>query len=153
VLGLKQPLAHDLKDEVLMAKVLELKAAGIEVMASFNLGNDGDILSVEAAVSDFCTATQTNLAEFIIHTPFPGTPQFTQMENEGRLLTKDWSKYNGANVVFSPLHESPESLLNRYLALWRWFYSDINQEQVSARYVRAFGGGFMRQSVPAPAGA
>lgn len=153
VLGLKQPLAHDLKDEVLMAKVLELKAAGIEVMASFNLGNDGDILSVEAAVSDFCTATQTNLAEFIIHTPFPGTPQFTQMENEGRLLTKDWSKYNGANVVFSPLHESPESLLNRYLALWRWFYSDINQEQVSARYVRAFGGGFMRQSVLAPAGA
>jgi radical SAM superfamily enzyme YgiQ (UPF0313 family) len=146
VLGLKQPLAHDLSDPVLRAKVAGLKAAGIEVMASFNLGNDGDILPVEAAISAFCTATQTNLAEFIIHTPFPGTPQFAQMESEGRLLTRDWSKYNGANVVFSPLHESPEALLNRYLALWRWFYSNINQEQVSARYVRAFGGGFMRQS-------
>ena len=149
VLGLKQPLANDLNDEVLMAKVVELKAAGIEVMASFNLGNDGDIDPVEAEISSFCTSTQTNLAEFIIHTPFPGTPQFAQMESEGRLLTKDWSKYNGANVVFAPLHESPEALLNRYLALWRWFYSDITQEQVSARYVRAFGGGFMRQSVPA----
>lgn len=150
VLGLKQPLANDMKDDVLMAKVVELKAAGIEVMASFNLGNDGDVLPVEAGISDFCATTRTNLAEFIIHTPFPGTPQFTRMENEGRLLTRDWSKYNGANVVFAPLHESPEALLKRYLAFWRWFYSDINQEQVSARYIRAFGGGFMRQSTTTP---
>ena len=70
---------------------------------------------------------------------------FAQMESEGRLLTRDWSKYNGANVVFSPMHESPESLLARYLALWRWFYSDINQEQVLGRYVRAFGGGIIRK--------
>ena len=151
VLGLKQSLACDLQDNILIEKVIELKAAGIEVMASFNLGNDEDPQPVEAGIADFCAATRTNLAEFIIHTPFPGTPQFTQMEDEGRLLTRDWSKYNGANVVFSPLHESPEALLNRYLALWRWFYSDINQEQVSARYVRAFGGGFMRQE-PAVAG-
>jgi len=150
VLGLRQPLANDLSDDVLMAKVLELKAAGIEVMASFNLGNDDDSLPVEAGISGFCSATKTNLAEFIIHTPFPGTDLFAQMENEGRLLTKDWSKYNGANVVFSPRHESPESLLARYLALWRWFYSDINQDQVSARYVRAFGGGFMRPEHAVP---
>ncbi len=150
VLGLRQPLASDLNDEGLMAKIIELKAAGIEVMASFNLGNDGDIQPVEVGIAEFCSATKTNLAEFVIHTPFPGTDLFAQMESEGRLLTKDWSKFNGANVVYAPLHESPESLLERYLALWRWFYSDINQEQVSARYVRAFGGGFMRQSAVAP---
>ena len=153
VLGLKQSLASDLKDECLMAKIVELKAAGIEVLASFNLGNDEDVLPVEEGIAGFCAATKTNLAEFVIHTPFPGTPQFAQMESEGRLLTTDWSKYNGANVVFSPLHESPESLRDRHLALWRWFYSDINQDQVSARYVRAFGGGFMRAGSPAPAGA
>ena len=146
VLGLNQPLANDLNDEVLMEKVIELKASGIEVMASFNLGNDRDLLPVEAGIAEFCGTTRTNLAEFIIHTPFPGTPQFFRMEHEDRLLTRDWSKYNGANVVFAPLHEPPEALLARYLSLWRWFYSDINQEQVSTRYVRAFGGGFMRQS-------
>lgn len=150
VLGLKQPLAIDLSDGVLMAKILELKAAGIEVMASFNLGNDEDSHPVEGGIATFCAATRTNLAEFIIHTPFPGTSQFAEMESEGRLLTRDWSKYNGANVVFSPRHESPEALRDRYLALWRWFYSDINQDQVSARYVRAFGGGFMRQNARAP---
>lgn len=145
VLGLRQPLAKDLVDDVLMAKVLELKAAGIEVMASFNLGNDGDACPVEQGIASFCSSTGTNLAEFIIHTPFPGTAMFDQMERDGRLLTRDWSKYNGANVVFSPLHESPESLRSRYLALWSWFYSDINQDQVNSRYVRAFGGGIMRK--------
>ena len=107
---------------------------------------------MEEGIARFCAATKTNLAEFVIHTPFPGTSQFAQMESEGRLLTRDWSKYNGANVVFSPLHESPESLRDRHLALWRWFYSDINQDQVSARYVRAFGGGFMRPGSPVPVG-
>lgn len=149
VLGLRQPLSKDLSDKVLIAKILELKAAGIEVMASFNLGNDEDSSPVERGISDFCSATGTNLAEFIIHTPFPGTEQFAQMEKSGRLLTRDWSRYNGANVVFSPLHESPEALRDRYLGLWSWFYSDINQAEVNSRYVRAFGGGIMRQAVPA----
>jgi radical SAM superfamily enzyme YgiQ (UPF0313 family) len=145
VLGLNQPLARDTQDQVLMAKVRELKAAGIEVLASFNLGNDEDAEPVEEAIAGFCQETKTNLAEFIIHTPFPGTPMFAQMESEGRLLTRDWSKYNGANVVFEPRHESAEALLGRYLSLWRWFYSDINQEQVRTRYVKAFGGEILRQ--------
>ena len=145
VLGLRQPLSQDLNDGVLIAKMIKLKSAGIEIMASFNLGNDADSGPVEKDIEAFCSATGTNLAEFIIHTPFPGTAMFSQMEADGRLLTKDWSKYNGANVVFSPLHESPAALLDRYLALWRWFYSDINQEQILSRYVRAFGGGIIRK--------
>lgn len=145
VLGLRQPLAHELRDRTLIDKVIELKAGGIEVMASFNLGNDDDPDPVDDLIGDFCRETRSNLAEFIIHTPFPGTPMFDQMEKEGRLLTREWSKYNGANVVFAPRHESPESLRDRYLSLWKWFYSDINQEQVSARYVRAFGGQILRQ--------
>ncbi len=144
VLGLAQPLSTELRDSVLVSKVLELKAAGIEVMASFNLGHDDDRSPPDEAIVDFCRKTRTNLAEFIIHTPFPGTPMFEQMEKDGRLLTKDWSKYNGANVVFSPLHESPESLRDRYLNLWRWFYRGITQEQVGERYVRAFGSGILR---------
>ena len=145
VLGLRNPLSTELNDEELIAKIAELKTAGIEVMSSFNLGNDSDSGPVEKHIETFCTTTRTNLAEFIIHTPFPGTGMFSQMESDGRILTRDWSKYNGANVVFSPLHESTESLLARYLSLWRWFYSDINQEQVLARYVLAFGGGIIRR--------
>ncbi len=144
VLGLRASLAVELRDPVLVAKVCELKAAGVEVMASFNLGNDEDAQPTEPLIEEFCKITRTNLAEFIIHTPFPGTSMFDEMESDGRLLTKDWSKFNGANVVFEPRHESAESLRARYVALWRWFYGDINPEQVSTRYVRGFGGNILR---------
>lgn len=147
VLGLHRPLCEELQDTTLIAKVLELKAAGIEVMASFNLGNDQDITPVESMIATFCTATKSNLAEFIIHTPFPGTPMFSQMEKDGRLITKEWAKYNGANVVFDPLHESPDALRDRYLGLWNWFYRGINSLDVSSRYVRAFGGEIMRKAI------
>lgn len=145
VLGLRRSLAEELTDRVLVEKMQELREAGVEVMASFNLGNDEDREPVEEKIARFCEATQSNLAEFIIHTPFPGTPMFEEMEREGRLLTRDWSKYNGANVVFVPRWESPEALLERYLGLWRRFYGEINQREVSERYVRAFGGGIIRR--------
>ena len=32
------------------------------------------------------------------------------MEREGRLLTKDWSKYTQIEVVFQPKHMTPEEL-------------------------------------------
>ncbi len=145
VLGLRRPLREELADRVLVEKMKELRGAGVEVMASFNLGNDEDCEPVEGVIERFCGDTGSNLAEFIIHTPFPGTPMFAEMEKEGRLLTKDWSKYNGANVVFAPKNESPEALLERYLALWKWFYGHINQREVSERYVRAFGSGIIRR--------
>src|SRR5262249_50390898 len=38
-------------------------------------------------------------ATFHILTPYPGTPLFRRMEAEGRLLHKDWSRYDTAHVV------------------------------------------------------
>ena len=63
-------------------------------------------------------------ATFNILTPFPGTPLHKRLEAEGRILTRDWSKYNGrADVVFRPRHMSPEALLAGYQYANRRFYS------------------------------
>jgi radical SAM superfamily enzyme YgiQ (UPF0313 family) len=43
-------------------------------------------------------------------TPLPGTPLFDKMEREGRILTKDWSKYTQAQVVFEPKNMTPREL-------------------------------------------
>src|SRR5580765_4306683 len=35
--------------------------------------------------------------------PFPNTPLFKRLDAEGRILTRDWSRYNGKkDVVFQP---------------------------------------------------
>jgi hypothetical protein len=44
--------------------------------------------------------------------PFPNTPLFKRLDAEGRILTRDWSKYNGKkDVVFQPRLMSPHELL------------------------------------------
>ena len=47
-------------------------------------------------------ANRLECATFHILTPYPGTPLFAQMEAEGRLLHKDWSRYDTGHVVFQP---------------------------------------------------
>jgi radical SAM superfamily enzyme YgiQ (UPF0313 family) len=47
---------------------------------------------------------------FNLLTPYPGTKLFQQYEQEGRLLHRDWSRYNHGEVVFQPKLMSPEQL-------------------------------------------
>ena len=56
--------------------------------------------------------------------PFPNTPVFQRLEAEGRILTRDWSKYNGKkDVVFQPALMSPHELLMGMEWAARQFYS------------------------------
>jgi hypothetical protein len=55
-------------------------------------------------------------------TPYPGTPIWHRFVSEDRILDRNWTHYNDANVVFRPKQMSPERLLEGYLYLWREFY-------------------------------
>lgn len=144
VLGLNAPLKEELADSRLVAAMQRLRDHKIQVLASFNLGHDEDDVAVEPLIAQFCRRTETNLAEFIINTPFPGTATFSEMERAGRILHRRWEHYNCANVVFQPLHESPEALQERYVALWQLFYGPISRTQVQLRYLKGFGADILR---------
>ena len=56
--------------------------------------------------------------------PFPNTPLFKRLDAEGRILTRDWSKYNGKkDVVFQPALMAPRELLMGMEWAARQFYS------------------------------
>ena len=67
-----------------------------------------------------------NLARFAILTPVPNSPLFNRLETEGRLLTKDWSKYNQHLAVFQPKNMTPERLEEIYRKVWKETYSFTN---------------------------
>jgi hypothetical protein len=55
---------------------------------------------------------------------FPNTPLFRRLDGEGRILTRDWSKYNGKkDVVFQPALMSPRELFMGMECAARQFYS------------------------------
>ena len=73
---------------------------------------------------DFLEATGVQNATFNILAPFPGTPLHRKMESEGRILTRDWRKYNSrADVVYQPAQMSPQELLAGYRYANVHFYS------------------------------
>src|SRR6266850_199308 len=81
---------------------------GIQVNGSFVLGFDADGPEVFARTADWIEAVRLECATFHILTPYPGTPLFRRLEAEGRLLHRDWSRYDTSHVVFRPRHLTPE---------------------------------------------
>jgi radical SAM superfamily enzyme YgiQ (UPF0313 family) len=95
---------------------------GIEPYTSFLVGNDDDDDGTFDRMLAFADEAGIRKAEFAIMTPYPGTPSWHRLVREERILHRDWSRYNDANVVFQPLQMTPERLLEGYLYLWREFY-------------------------------
>ncbi|HYK90184.1 MAG TPA: radical SAM protein [Acidobacteriota bacterium] len=101
-----------------------IHAHGIAVQAGIVFGFDNDTEAIFDDTLELLETSGVQNATFNILTPFPGTRLYRRLEAEGRILTRDWSKYNGrACVVYQPRHMSPESLLDGYQRANKRFYS------------------------------
>ena len=104
--------------------IQRIHSHGIAVQAGIVFGFDHDGPEIFQETTDFLDAAGVQNATFNILTPFPGTRLFQRLEAEGRVLTRDWSKYNGrADVVFRPKRMSSSELLAGYKFANRRFYS------------------------------
>ena len=97
---------------------------GIAVQAGIVFGFDHDAPEIFEGTVDFLESAGVQNATFNILTPFPGTPLFRKMEAEGRILTRDWRKYNSRDdVVYEPKRMSAAELLAGYRYANQRFYS------------------------------
>jgi radical SAM superfamily enzyme YgiQ (UPF0313 family) len=96
---------------------------GIQVNGSFVLGFDYDEADCFARTCDWIEENRLECATFHILTPYPGTPLFRQMEAEGRLLHRDWERYDTGHVVFRPKRMTVEELEAGYAWCYRRLFS------------------------------
>ena len=71
----------------------------IAVQAGVVFGFDHDDRSIFRCTVDFYRAIGLDSATISVLIPFPNTPLFKKLDAEGRILTRDWSKYNGKKDV------------------------------------------------------
>ncbi len=95
---------------------------GIAVHGMFVLGGDEDTLGVVEDTVDFARSERIDTAQFLVLTPIPGTSLFAKLQQEGRLLTQDWSRYDGHHVVHRPARMSPEDLQAAVVQAFTRFY-------------------------------
>jgi radical SAM superfamily enzyme YgiQ (UPF0313 family) len=104
--------------------VRRVHAHGIAVQAGIVFGFDHDTPAIFKETLDFLEAVGVQNATFNILTPYPGTPLFAKLESQGRILTRNWSRYNGrTDVVFQPRQMSAAELLAGFRYANQRFYS------------------------------
>ena len=97
---------------------------GITVQAGIVFGFDGDDETTFESTLRQATRMGIDGATVSILTPLPKTPLYEELQRDGRLLTNDWSYYNGKTAVaFQPARMSPETLWNGYMWFRRRFFS------------------------------
>jgi radical SAM superfamily enzyme YgiQ (UPF0313 family) len=99
---------------------------GLAVYGTFVFGYDNDDRAVVQRSIDFAREQKLFLAAFNHLVPFPGTPLYRRLEQEGRLLRPKWwldSAARVGQVTFRPKKVSPEELEELCLDARRQFYN------------------------------
>ncbi len=92
-----------------------VRDAGIILETSFIFGFDDHDQSIFEKTFRFVEECSPSVPTFNLLTPYPGTKLFQQYEQEGRILHREWDRYNHAEVVFQPKLMSPEQLYRGWL--------------------------------------
>lgn len=103
-----------------------LRAHRIRVYGTFIFGYDRDTAACFETTVDFAREHALYIAAFNHLTPFPGTPLYRRLEEEGRLLYEKWwldDRYSYNRIPFQPRSMSPELLQKNCLEARRKFYS------------------------------
>jgi radical SAM superfamily enzyme YgiQ (UPF0313 family) len=96
---------------------------GIGIDGSFVFGFDTDDAGVFDRTLEFVFKAKLEVAYFSILTPYPGTRLHQRLVEENRLLSNDWSQYDGHRVVYRPKTFTPDELVTGYIRALREVYS------------------------------
>ena len=103
--------------------VQRLHERGIALQGCFVFGGDHDGPDIFLRTARFAVEVGIDLPRFAILTPFPGTALHRRLHAEGRLLHRDWEKYDGQHVVFRPARLGVDELLRGTEQAWKHCYS------------------------------
>ncbi len=106
---------------------------GIMINGSFVFGMDDDDEDVFRRTVDWAIEQGITTATFHVQTPYPGTRLHAQMEQQGRITSRNWDLYDTRHVVYRPLRLTPAALEAGY----HWAYREFYRWSSIARAARA----------------
>ena len=103
--------------------VNRLHSLGIMINGSFVFGLDEDDKDVFKRTVDWGVNNSLTTSTYHVLTPYPGTKLFKDMEQQGRILTRNWDLYDTRNVVYKTINLTSDELKNGYNWAYKEFYS------------------------------
>ncbi len=102
--------------------IRRLHDLGIMINGSFVFGLDDDNRDVFKTTVDWAVDQGITTATFHILTPYPGTKLFADMEQQGRIRTRNWDLYDTRHVVYETRNLTSAELQQGYDWAYRQFY-------------------------------
>lgn len=132
--------------------VARLRDLGVMVNASFVFGMDDDGPDVFERTVEWAIDAGIETATFHIMTPYPGTGLYDRLDLSGRLLHRDWDRYDTRQCVFRPARMTPDQLEQGYWwsydQFYRWssIWRSASSKETPARRARhvAYAGGWKK---------
>jgi radical SAM superfamily enzyme YgiQ (UPF0313 family) len=107
----KVPTGRD-AEEIYVEATRRMHHNGLAVVAAFVFGFDNDDAGVFERTFKVIKRGGADLVNFSVLIPYPGTPAFTRIQREGRIVDTNWARYVTPNVVFEPRGMTPRDLTN-----------------------------------------
>jgi radical SAM superfamily enzyme YgiQ (UPF0313 family) len=98
------------KPEKMQSYMEIIRKYDIEIWGDFLFGFDEHTSTIFQETVDFVKEIKVDkvIPHFMI--PFPGSETFKKLDKENRILTKDWSQYDGSHAVYQPRNMSTAEL-------------------------------------------
>ncbi len=121
--------------------IRKIQSQGIRVNGCFVIGLDEHGPDIFDSVLEFARDTELFDVQITIQTPFPGTPLYSRLQRENRLLLNDaWERCTLFDINYLPKHMSVEELRQGFHRLALRLYSEEmtswRRENFRRRYFR-----------------
>jgi radical SAM superfamily enzyme YgiQ (UPF0313 family) len=100
-----------------------LHALGIMINGSFVFGMDDDGPDVFERTVDWAIEHGVTTATFHVQTPYPGTGLHARLEQQRRIVTRNWDIYDTRHAVYIPARMTARELEEGYQRAYRDFYT------------------------------
>lgn len=92
---------------------------GMAVNGCFVLGFDSDTEEELLALPERVDALGLDCCRFAVLTPYPGTRLYRELDSAGRIISRQWDRYNQKTAVFAPANMTAERLDEIHRDVWR----------------------------------
>jgi radical SAM superfamily enzyme YgiQ (UPF0313 family) len=119
--------------------IRRIQEHGIRVNACFILGLDGQGPDIFDRVLEFVAETAPFDVQITIQTPFPGTPLYSRLQREGRLLRETaWETCTLFDINFQPQRMTQQELRTGFRDMGVKLYSQEFTERRRAQFEQTY---------------
>lgn len=121
-----------------LESIKRIQDHGITVNGCFVLGLDSHTPDVFDRFWEFIRQSDLFEVQLTVLTPFPGTPLYTRLAKEGRLIhAKDWRRRTLFDICYQPKGMSVAQLRDGFIELGKKVYAEEEVERRRRAFVRA----------------